>query len=498
MGNSIIRGQPWSIRLRLKPEQIVVGNIQGIYLAVVQGANKTVKIFADGVSNWTLNSSQNTVTCQLSAANTNTLTAGIRAGISAHITDTSGEKSEVFAGIYAVENQGSTDVLPDILDANIQSGQTIPDSEIDADLRPATFTNNGTYSPSGFDGYSQVTVNVGAPSGTKRISITENGTITENVANYANAAITTNVVNQDYLASLTALGVTEDLADSIGALTTYANGVTGESDTTLSDAVASLADGYGQGGGISDGIEILGRDSTGFATKARLHGNGPIYGYQFACGNANGRNNIGPWQKIEDIEVAYKPTSIKTLAFVGLNTLTSFLCDMSEVQSIEGNAFRCATGIGALSFPNVTSLSGSGIFQESSITSASFPLFNGQIPNSTFRSCTSLASVSFPRATKLGTATSTLFKDCTALVTASFGSVGYNINDIRPDAFSGCTQSGLTITVYTKGTHVDGLLTNIRNGATNATIIFKASETTTYNGTSYSAGDTILTSTPTS
>lgn len=117
-------------------------------------------------------------------------------------------------------------------------------------MRPATFTNNGTYSPSGFDGYSQVTVNVGAPSGTKQISITENGTITENVANYANAAITTNVVNQDYLASLTALGVTEDLADSIGALTTYANGVTGESDTTLSDAVESLADGYGGGSGL--------------------------------------------------------------------------------------------------------------------------------------------------------------------------------------------------------------------------------------------------------
>ncbi len=334
------------------------------------------------------------------------------------------------------------------------------------------------------------------PTGTKQVSITSNGTTTEDVTAYANVQIDTNVVNEDYEDALVAFGVTEDLTDSIEALTTYANGVTGESDTNLSDAVASLADGYGQGGGISDGIEILERDSTGFATKARLHGNGPIYACQFACGNANGRNNTGPWQKIEDIEVVYKPTSINTLAFVGLNTLTDFSCDMSEVQSIEGNAFRGATGIGALSFPKVTSLSGSGIFQDSGITSASFPLFNGQIPNSMFRYCTSLASVSFPRATKLGTATSTLFKDSTALVTADFGSVGYHINDIRPDAFSGCTQSGLTITVYTKGTYVDGLLTNIRNGATNATIIFKASENTTYNGTSYSAGDTILTSTP--
>ena len=41
------------------------------------------------------------------------------------------------------------------------------------------------------------------------------------------------------------------LTDSINALTTYANEVTGASDTTLSDAVHTLVDGYGQGGGGS-------------------------------------------------------------------------------------------------------------------------------------------------------------------------------------------------------------------------------------------------------
>ncbi len=40
------------------------------------------------------------------------------------------------------------------------------------------------------------------------------------------------------------------LTDSINALTTYANEVTGASDTTLSDAVHTLASGYGQGGNI--------------------------------------------------------------------------------------------------------------------------------------------------------------------------------------------------------------------------------------------------------
>lgn len=40
---------------------------------------------------------------------------------------------------------------------------------------------------------------------------------------------------------------TTPLTDAINALTTYSNTVTGESDTTLSDAVATLAAGYGGG-----------------------------------------------------------------------------------------------------------------------------------------------------------------------------------------------------------------------------------------------------------
>lgn len=39
------------------------------------------------------------------------------------------------------------------------------------------------------------------------------------------------------------------LTDAINALTAYANSVTGASDTNLNDAVHTLADGYGQGGG---------------------------------------------------------------------------------------------------------------------------------------------------------------------------------------------------------------------------------------------------------
>lgn len=65
-------------------------------------------------------------------------------------------------------------------------------------LGTKTITQNGTYNATddNLDGYSEVTVNVSGgvtPTGTKQISITQNGTTTEDVTNYANAEITVNV-----------------------------------------------------------------------------------------------------------------------------------------------------------------------------------------------------------------------------------------------------------------------------------------------------------------
>ena len=67
-----------------------------------------------------------------------------------------------------------------------------------ARLGEKTITENGAYDAGddSLDGYSEVTVNVPASavdSGTKNVSVTENGTTTENVVGYANAQITVNV-----------------------------------------------------------------------------------------------------------------------------------------------------------------------------------------------------------------------------------------------------------------------------------------------------------------
>lgn len=49
---------------------------------------------------------------------------------------------------------------------------------------------------------------------------------------------------------------TTPLTDAINALTTYSNTVTGASDTTLSDAVSTLASGYGGGGSFETGVLV--------------------------------------------------------------------------------------------------------------------------------------------------------------------------------------------------------------------------------------------------
>ena len=84
---------------------------------------------------------------------------------------------------------------------------------------------------------------------------------------------------------------------------------------------------------------------------------------------------------------------------------------------------------------------------------------------------------------------------CTALEEAVLGSVGHTVTDNNSiNSFKNCTQSGLSITVFTNAANVDKLLANIRNGATKATITLKAAEDTEYNGRVYAAGTDIISS----
>lgn len=67
---------------------------------------------------------------------------------------------------------------------------------------------------------------------------------------------------------------TTPLTDAINALTTYANETTGESDTTLSDAVGSLVAGYGGGGTTT----VASGTFTGDGTNPTSGGGGILVG----------------------------------------------------------------------------------------------------------------------------------------------------------------------------------------------------------------------------
>ena len=111
--------------------------------------------------------------------------------------------------------------------------------------------------------------------------------------------------------------------------------------------------------------------------------------------------------------------------------------------------------------------------------------------------CTSLQTAYFPKAQAMLADASV--QNCTALQTLQVGSVGFPITNSRNTCMTGCTQSNLTITLYSSNptTHpITTLLANVRNGAKNATIIIKAAANMEYNGVQYDADDVILTSTP--
>lgn len=152
--------------------------------------------------------------------------------------------------------------------------------------------------------------------------------------------------------------MSQPLTDAIVALTTYANTVTGASDTTLSDAVASLANGYGGGGvDINDVASCSLSGSLTFSTA----------------------------------------TIIKTWAFYGYISITSV--SSNSVTKINGGAFRECTGLLSASFPNCNTFSGNdGVFYNAThLAQIYFPELAGALPNYAFRGCAALTKIAFPK-----------------------------------------------------------------------------------------------------
>ena len=181
------------------------------------------------------------------------------------------------------------------------------------------------------------------------------------------------------------------LTNAIVALTTYANEITGESDSTLSEAVATLAAGYGGGGASLDDF-VDGTIPTGAFTLSTA-------------------------------------TSIRDYVFRNYTAITSVTGN--SVLTIGNGAFEGCTNLVSASFPNVTSI-GADVFRQCKLSSASFPELTTAANGGNFRqNSQSLTTVYLP---KLTTIQSYMFYDDERLTTVDVSSA----TSVEGNAFQQC------------------------------------------------------------
>lgn len=249
------------------------------------------------------------------------------------------------------------------------------------------------------------------------------------------------------------------------------------------------------GATITDGIVVKARDENGRITEVDYYkSDGIVNEREFATG-------AGDWPSLE--------SSLGYLQKVNFKT---------PITEIKKRAFENLSLLEIPDLSNVTTLGNEIFYRAKALTAVVLPPNIKSLPEGTFAACDGLTSIDASHIENVGGAavsgtklTELLLPKCTAVETAYYagvfgnmsaltnlqiGSVGYGLSKAFSERnFNGNTQSGLTVTVFVKTDIVDTLVANIRNGATNATIIIKAAEATTYNGTEYAAGDTIVTST---
>lgn len=271
------------------------------------------------------------------------------------------------------------------------------------------------------------------------------------------------------------------LTPKIEALTAYANGITGKNDTTLSDAVASLADGYGQGGGISQGIEIV-TDSNGKITDYIFHMETvPDFVLNYLGYNRNDRTD-----GIPNIKFAVKPKHIGAYAFNKAKVKMDW-SGLSEIETIDGEFAL------SLSYSQ---------YNDASADVVNLPKFVGYTTTNVSVSLFRTESVHAPKVFNLPVCAVipqfAWYQFAVTDLDVTIGSIGHAVTGSRVQPFGSTSKASGTVTIYTKGDVLDTLRTAVQQYAgANISFVYKAAETTTYNDVNYQAGDTILTNTST-
>lgn len=219
------------------------------------------------------------------------------------------------------------------------------------------------------------------------------------------------------------------LTDAINALTQYANETTGQSDTTLSDAVGTLVAGYGGGGG-----DTLAQRATN-----------TLVNYSSNDITAVVANLFNGCTALETVSLPNCST-FADYAFNGCTNLESF----SSTTNI--------TNVGRAAFMNC-----------SSMTSFPFDKLTGNAVNGSqdiFNGCSSLTKIYAPHATGVGGFTSGQFQNCTALVSARFpactsvmrAGVFNNDSSLKLADLGSCGNIGSAGNIFTNCTNLEVLI----------------------------------------
>lgn len=148
------------------------------------------------------------------------------------------------------------------------------------------------------------------------------------------------------------------LTDSINALTTYANEVTGASDTNLSDAVHTLASGYGGGG---SGLEY----ETGTYTAAANER--PEISF------ANSHSKAPDIIIFADVSATASATGNAITSFTYMNVSAMFGNPLPYKASDSWAAFYAYTRIAS----NINGASGAAQYTRNNVTASGFEPFAG-------------------------------------------------------------------------------------------------------------------------
>lgn len=246
------------------------------------------------------------------------------------------------------------------------------------------------------------------------------------------------------------------------------------------------------GATITDGIIVKARDADGYPIEFDVYLDNIVQGIFGVQYEASAIRDKLMGSKAQIIHFKKQPTTVSDAGFRYSKLPAAQIEQCFPTLTTTGSgAFTSSLIVNAI-LPNVTNSYGDEFESCPELKSISMPLATGEIKQYFCPNSGKLETIFLPKKTSMKNECA---KNCTSLRLVEIGSIGYPVTTIYYNCFLNDTQTDLNIVVYVVGSYVDGALSNIRNSATNATIIIKAAEATTYNGTEYAAGDTIVTST---